>query len=224
MWMTDATPVPCGLSRETVTRSDLAGHADYGYCASHSRWYWGLTLYLVCTGDGMPIMGCLANPKIGERQVLAAVLDHHLIRDGQILVAEEGFSGTPFTQLTEETGLNLLPPTARTRPTATTTSVACANGEDPILGRHAPPTHLVGRLCLEWHPSDEAACSALVASRWWHCRYMPAASTGFPGTAGRVVVRSTGAPRGVVVSPVLAADRSSSLRSTALAAMVVCPP
>jgi hypothetical protein len=31
MWMTDATPVPCGMSRETVKRSDLAGHAGYGY-------------------------------------------------------------------------------------------------------------------------------------------------------------------------------------------------
>ena len=37
----DATPVPCGTSRETVKRSALAGHAGYGYCASHSRWYWG---------------------------------------------------------------------------------------------------------------------------------------------------------------------------------------
>jgi hypothetical protein len=40
LWITDATPVPCGMSRETVKRSDLAGHAGYGYCASHSRWYW----------------------------------------------------------------------------------------------------------------------------------------------------------------------------------------
>jgi hypothetical protein len=40
----DATPVPCGTSRETVRRSELAGWANYGYCASHSRWYWGLKL------------------------------------------------------------------------------------------------------------------------------------------------------------------------------------
>jgi hypothetical protein len=39
LWITDATPVPCGTSRETVKRSDLAGHASYGYCAAHSRWY-----------------------------------------------------------------------------------------------------------------------------------------------------------------------------------------
>jgi len=112
LWITDATPVPCGMSRETVKRSDLAGHASYGYCASHSRWYWGLKLYLVCAGDGMPIMWCLADPKIGEREVLAALLDnnHHLIRNGQILLADKGFSGKPFLKLTESKSIRLLRP------------------------------------------------------------------------------------------------------------------
>lgn len=112
LWMTDATPIPCGMSRETVGRSDLAGHAGYGYCASHSRWYWGLKLYLVCSGDGMPIMWCLASPKLGERQVLAALLDHnhHLIRTGQILLADKGFAGTEFKQITDAMGLRLLRP------------------------------------------------------------------------------------------------------------------
>ena len=112
LWITDATPVPCGMSKETVKRSDLAGHANYGYCASHSRWYWGLKLYLVCTGDGMPIMWCLADPKIGEREVLAALLDnnHHLIREGQILLADKGFSGEEFQALTESMTLRLLRP------------------------------------------------------------------------------------------------------------------
>jgi len=111
-WMTDATPVPCGMSRETVKRSDLAGHAGYGYCASHSRFYWGLKLYLVCAGDGMPIMWCLANPKLGEREVVAALLahNHHLIRDGQILLADKGFAGREFKQATEAMGLRLLRP------------------------------------------------------------------------------------------------------------------
>ena len=109
LWITDATPVPCGMSRETVKRSDLAGHAGYGYCASHSRYYWGLKLYLVCAGDGMPIMWCLANPKIGEREVLAALLqrDHHLIRDGQILLADKGFAGKDFEEFTTAMGLRL---------------------------------------------------------------------------------------------------------------------
>jgi hypothetical protein len=40
----DATPVPCGTSRETVKRSELAGWAGYGWDASHHRFYWGLKL------------------------------------------------------------------------------------------------------------------------------------------------------------------------------------
>ena len=42
----------------------------------------------------MPIMWCLANPKIGEREVVAALLEHnhHLIRTGQILLADKGFA------------------------------------------------------------------------------------------------------------------------------------
>ena len=115
LWMTDATPVPCAMSRETVKRSDLAGHAGYGYCASHSRYYWGLKLYLVCAGDGMPIMWCLAHPKIGEREVVAALLarNHHLIRDGQIILADKGFAGAAFKNLTDAMGLRLLRPDRR---------------------------------------------------------------------------------------------------------------
>lgn len=37
----DGTPVPCGASRETAKRSELAGFANYGYCAAHSRWFGG---------------------------------------------------------------------------------------------------------------------------------------------------------------------------------------
>ena len=33
----DSTPVECGRSRETASRSELAGWAEYGYCASRSR-------------------------------------------------------------------------------------------------------------------------------------------------------------------------------------------
>jgi len=40
----DSTPVPCAASRETVRRSALAGYGGYGYCRSHSRWFWGFRL------------------------------------------------------------------------------------------------------------------------------------------------------------------------------------
>jgi hypothetical protein len=49
VWVVDSTPVECGRSRETVKRSALAGWAQYGYCASPTRSFWGLRLHLVCT-------------------------------------------------------------------------------------------------------------------------------------------------------------------------------
>ncbi|MBP1136508.1 hypothetical protein JOE31_002740 [Arthrobacter sp. PvP023] len=60
--LVDSTPLPCGMSRETVKRSDLAAHAGYGYCASHSRFFWGFRLYLISTPEGMPqLRSCASN-------------------------------------------------------------------------------------------------------------------------------------------------------------------
>ena len=55
VWVADSSPVECSWSRETVHRSDLAGHAEYGYCASHSRYFWGFRLHLVATLHGLPV-------------------------------------------------------------------------------------------------------------------------------------------------------------------------
>jgi hypothetical protein len=70
----DSTPIECGRSRETVRRSDLAGWAEYGYCASHSRYFWGLRLHLIATLGGLPIAFALTGAKADERQVLLAIL------------------------------------------------------------------------------------------------------------------------------------------------------
>ncbi len=56
-------------------RSDLAGWAEYGYCASHSRFFWGLRLHLVCTLHGLPVGFALTGAKADERQTLLAILD-----------------------------------------------------------------------------------------------------------------------------------------------------
>jgi hypothetical protein len=116
-WIVDSTPVPCGMSRQTVKRSDLAGWAGYGYCASHSRFYWGLKLYLVCTPSGMPILWALADPKIGEREVLASMLeveaDMVTEHDGILLISDKGFAGRAFETLLEEHGITLLRPSRK---------------------------------------------------------------------------------------------------------------
>src|ERR1019366_1720003 len=56
VWVVDSTPVECGRSRETARRSELAGWAEYGYCASHSRYFWGLRLHLPPTPHGLPLL------------------------------------------------------------------------------------------------------------------------------------------------------------------------
>ncbi|MGI5255556.1 IS982 family transposase [Actinacidiphila glaucinigra] len=117
VWVADSTPVPCGMSRPAVKRSQLAGWANYGYCASHSRFFWGLRLYLVCTPAGMPILWALADPKLGEREVLAAMLesDADLVRErpGLLLITDKGFASKPFERSLSEQGITLLRPSRK---------------------------------------------------------------------------------------------------------------
>jgi len=67
LWLVDSTPVECGRSRETTKRSQLAGFAEYGYCASHSRFFWGLRLHLITTPSGLPLAFALTGAKADER-------------------------------------------------------------------------------------------------------------------------------------------------------------
>ena len=111
----DATPVPCGTSRPTVQRSELAGLAAYGYCASHSRWYWGLKLYLLTTSEGMPVAWCLASPKLGEREVAQELLAHAsetaALRAGMVVLTDKGLSGKGMERYcAEQVGVLLVRP------------------------------------------------------------------------------------------------------------------
>ncbi|MFE3991920.1 hypothetical protein ACFXPW_09590 [Streptomyces goshikiensis] len=76
----------------------MADHCGYGYCRSHSRYFWGFRLYLATTADGMPVTWRLANPKIGEREVMTTLLgrDHHHVRAGQVILAYKSFVGKEF--------------------------------------------------------------------------------------------------------------------------------
>jgi hypothetical protein len=110
--LVDSTPVPCAASRETVKRSALAGVAGYGYCKSHHRYFWGLRLYVLAGPDGLPVAWCLATPKLGEREVVTALLDHerHRLRPGMVILADKGFAGRDFAQLVAGYGGVLLRP------------------------------------------------------------------------------------------------------------------
>jgi len=119
VWVADSTPVECARSRPTARRSNLAGWAGYGYCASHSRFFWGLRLHLVTTPAGLPITWALADPKLDERQVLMAVLEHDPTltadRPGLIIVADKGYVSAELDRFLAARAVALLRPSYRNR-------------------------------------------------------------------------------------------------------------
>jgi hypothetical protein len=121
VWVADSTPVECGRSRETARRSDLAGWAEYGYCASHSRYFWGLRLHLLTTLHGLPIGFALTGAKADERQVLLSLLatDPQLaaMLPGQTLIADKNYYGRDFEAALAAEGACLLRPARQGEPT-----------------------------------------------------------------------------------------------------------
>lgn len=113
VWVVDSTPVECARSRETVKRSDLAGWAEYGYCASHSRFFWGLRLHLVCTLQGLPVGWALTGAKADEREVLNAILDATPSLVGktrQVVIADKAYYGRTFETGLDSARIDLLRP------------------------------------------------------------------------------------------------------------------
>jgi hypothetical protein len=111
----DSTPVPCGQSRETARRSELAGHAAYGWCKSHSRYFWGFRLYVLCAPDGMPICFELAAANVAERVVAAEMLDR-VDLTGYTVMADKGFAGADFEQHMAALGARFMRPDRKDEP------------------------------------------------------------------------------------------------------------
>ena len=115
VWLVDSTPVECARSRPTVQRSNLAGWAGYGYCPSHSRFFWGLRLHLVCTVHGLPVGWALAGAKADEREILCAVLERmdQPAAPGQVIIADKNYFGTAFENQLTRAGITLVRPTRK---------------------------------------------------------------------------------------------------------------
>ncbi len=120
VWLVDSTPVECGRSRETAKRSDLAGWATYGYCASHSRYFWGLRLHLITTPSGLPVAYALAGAKTDERDTaLDMIAFAALDRPGQTLIADKGYRRASFETELNTAGITLIRPNLKTEKTRT---------------------------------------------------------------------------------------------------------
>ncbi|UOX91836.1 hypothetical protein MUY14_14835 [Amycolatopsis sp. FBCC-B4732] len=96
-------------------RGPLAGWAKCGFCRSHSRWFWGLRLHLVCTPAGLPIVWAPAGPTVDERQVLMAICDHYLAECGVRLIRPSYRNRKPASP---DASWPLPPPSGTTAPPA----------------------------------------------------------------------------------------------------------
>lgn len=110
--LVDSTPVECARSRETAQRSALGDAADYGYCASHSRWFWGFRLHALFAPDGTPRAFTLASPKRGEREVALGMLERTL-RGGETILGDKGYAGADFEGAVGELGGVMVRPRRR---------------------------------------------------------------------------------------------------------------
>jgi hypothetical protein len=103
--LVDSTPVECARSRETVKRGGqsslddaLANAADYGYCASHSRYFFGFRLHTLFAMDGTPRAMALTSPKVDEKEVCLELVVRCQRLPGQVLtlIGDKNFRAKQF--------------------------------------------------------------------------------------------------------------------------------
>lgn len=103
--LVDSTPVECARSRETVKRGGassladaISDAADYGYCASHSRFFYGFRLHTLFAMDGTPRAIALTSPKIDEKEVCLQMVARCARQPGQFLtlIGDKNFRGAQF--------------------------------------------------------------------------------------------------------------------------------
>lgn len=112
----DSTPVECARSRETVKRSALADAADYGWCASHHRFFWGFRLHAIFAPDGTPRALTLASPKRDEREVGLELLARCRRSGGETLLGDKGYAGRDFARSVTELGATIVRPRRKDEP------------------------------------------------------------------------------------------------------------
>jgi hypothetical protein len=114
--LVDSTPVECARSRETVKRSALADAADYGYCRSHSRYFWGFRLHALFAPDGTPRALCLASPKRDEREVALELLARTSRHGGETIIGDKGYAGREFAHAVDALNATIIRPVRKDEP------------------------------------------------------------------------------------------------------------
>jgi hypothetical protein len=112
----DSTPLECARSVETTRRSALADAADYGWCASHSRFFWGFRLHGLFAPDGTPRAFTLASPKRDEREVGIELLQRAERVGGEVVIGDKGYAGGEFAEAVGELDATIVRPARKNEP------------------------------------------------------------------------------------------------------------
>jgi hypothetical protein len=118
----DSTPVETARSRETVKRAGvstlddaIANAAAYGYCASHSRWFYGMRLHGVFGLDGTPRAVMLVGADRPEREIALSMLSRAL-HGGETIIGDKNYSGRQFAANITALGGHLMRPPRKDEP------------------------------------------------------------------------------------------------------------
>jgi hypothetical protein len=118
----DSTPVETARSRETVKRAGasrlgdaIADAAAYGYCPSHSRWFFGMRLHGVFGLDGTPRAVRLLGADRPEREVALQMLPGAL-HGGETVIGDKNYAGRQFAADVAALGATLVRPPRKDEP------------------------------------------------------------------------------------------------------------
>ena len=112
----DSTPVECARSRETVQRSALADAADYGWCASQHRFFWGFRLHALFALDGTPRALRLVSPKLDDREVGLTLLQRCDLTGGETVIGDKNYAGRDFARAVNALDATIVRPRRRDEP------------------------------------------------------------------------------------------------------------
>ena len=156
----DTKPVPIVGYKRTQTRSDGAGSASYGYCASRNMHACGDNLVRLTTVAGLPVADDLVPAYTDERDAAMRVRSQVATVIGgpiKAFLARTGTMKLPSTQVIGS-GLRNVAIKSRTRPPVIGSSGGCANGlKAPSMNSKTRGGILNGcrpTLGLGWHPAS----------------------------------------------------------------------
>jgi hypothetical protein len=174
--LVDSTPVECARSRETVKRGGssslgdaLANAADYGYCASHSRHFYGFRLHALFAPDGTPRALALTSPKIDEKLVCLQMVARCERQPGVMLmlIGDKNFRGKAFETDLAALDATIHRPRRKDEKRRAATTAAASTSPTPALRPASQITPQPRRASSQPHEPHLAPIRQRIESIFW---------------------------------------------------------